>query len=408
MVAGMQAWGRLAGLLTRVGVLIVMGSVVVVAYQSNSGLALRSQLGQTSGSFLHALNLYEGGRVGEAIGVIEPLVVSGYPAALNLLCGLVNGRDPVSFSLNECVALMEESPPQRLMSLTELAIWAQEWRVADHLLDRRVEAGDVTAHFDRARLIQLAPPGHFETDALPKALTASALARDPRGQYAVVLQTLDGTSAGALRPVLVEILSRKPKLRPADAYFELAKLMQTGAVSSDLSYVEVLKRADAGGNAHAARYLAQYYLGNPQQDPAGVATVEWLEKAAAQGDPVAQYNLALIMMQDSADEDAQRQAIAQLDRSAAAGFGPALNLLGATLWSKPELASSDTAAVTSRAVELMEAAAAKNDVDALFNLGNIALSTGDRSRALDHLRRAAILGSEPARALIGRLDAEVE
>lgn len=375
----------------------------VVLYDTPLGLGIRAQFNQSSGMYLNALRLYEDGQVGDALRQIKPLVEEGHLPSLNLVCGFVQSREPVAATVEQCVDVLENQPNLRLDSLTEIAIWAQEWDVATALLEQRLAQGDIKAHFDRARLIRAAPPGHFSSSELLSELEKSNAAQDPRGQYASVVLALDVASQGALSPVIAELLDRQPKLTAADAYFELAKLMQTGAVSSDISYVEVLRRADASGNPHAARYLAQYFIANPSQDPTGSERLGWMERAANSGDPVAQYNLAVDMLNLPPESRKMQDVVTLLDKSAASGFVPAINLLGATLWQMPELLPGPVDEAKAKAMGLMESAASKDDINAHFNLGNIFLSMQAPEKGVAHLRKAAALGSEPARQILVQL-----
>jgi TPR repeat protein len=377
-------------------------------YQSEVGLSLRAQTGQTSGTFLHALSLYESNRIAEALTTIKPLVAIGHEPALNLVCGFVNVYEPVAATESECVSVLKNRPQQRLVSLTDIAIWAQEWAVASDLIAKRLEEGDQTSYFDRARLVFAAPKGVFDVADLAGAIEKSSAAEDPRGQYAAVLSGLNAGVDGTLSPVLAEILGRKPKFAASDAYFELAKLIQTGAVSSDLSYVEVLQRADATDSPHAARHLAQYFLANPDLDSDGTRLQGWLTKAASFNDPVAQYNLAVTILSSQNADKPMDQAISLLDKSATAGFVPALNMLGATLWQNPTLLADETERVREMALRLLEAASAKDDLNALFNLGNIYLAQQDVAKAVEYLTKGASLGSEPARALLKQIGATTE
>lgn len=400
-----QNLSRIAlGLVVSLGV----AAAAVVLYQSKIGLGLRAQAGQTSGTFLHAVALYDSDRVGEALTTIRPLAEAGHEPTLNLICGFVNGYEPVAATEAECVTVLKDRPLQRLTSLADLAVWAQEWDVADQIIAHRLDSGDLTAHFDRARLVVAAPQGTFDVAVLASAIDQSSAAEDPRGQYASVISVLSANADGSLAPVLAEILTRKPRFTASDAYFELAKLIQTGAISSDLSYVEVLRRADATGNPHAARYLAQYYLSNPDQDAEGAETRVWLTKAATSDDPVAQYNLAVTILNSAEADRPMDQAVTLLDRSAASGFVPAMNMLGATLWQNPDLLADDAEQVRQTALGLMEAAAAKDDVNALFNLGNIYLSQQDVAKATEYLTRGAALGNQPARDLLDQIGATPE
>lgn len=385
---------------------VAIGGLAV--YQTKIGLGLRALLGQASGTYLYAVHLYEADDIAGALTTIAPLVAGGDIPSLNLVCGFVNSYQPVAPTSADCVKVLENQPVQRLASLTDIAIWAQEWGTADTLIANRLTSGDQTAHFDRARLIFAAPKGTFDVADLAKSLELASAAQDPRGQYAAMVNALNTSSAGVLSPVLSELLTRRPKLTASDAYFELAKLMQTGTISSDLSYVEVLRRADQTGNPNAARYLAQYYIANPAQDPTGSEQKTWMAKAAAANDPVAQYNLAVTLLNGSSDPRSGAEAIALLDRSASAGFVPAMNMLGATLYQRPELLNQPQSEVRTQALSLMEAAAAKDDLNALFNLGNIYLSLQDQPKAIEYLQKGATLGSAPSRDLLEQIGAAAD
>lgn len=377
-----------------------VGVIGVYGYTTNLGLGIRAQLGQTTGRFEYAVALYNLGQVGEALVEIEPLVADGFGPSLALVCGFVNDRESVAPTLEECVNKLDQQPARRHESLTDIAFWAQEWDTAAALLDQRLAMGDMSAHFDRARLIRAAPSGRYTAEDLLAALEASNAAQDPRGQYASVVLALDISSQGAISPVLAELLDRQPKLRSADAYFELAKLMQTGVISSDIGYVEVLQRADSGGNPHAARYLVQYYLSNPDQDPTGSERQKWMKRAAGVGDAVAQYNLAVDILALPPETRDMAQVVDLLDKSAKSRFVPAINLLGATLWQMPSLLPKTTNEVQAQAMQLMQAAAEQGDVNAHFNLGNIYLFQQDQAKAMPHLRAAAGLGSQQAREML--------
>lgn len=375
-------------------------------YNSQTGFGLRAMLGQQSGTFLHAVSLYEGENIADAIVAIDPVLSLGYPPALNLICGIINDHEPIAATADECVRRLEHIPRQRRASLTEIAVWAQEWDTAYWLIDQRIANEDPTANFDLARVMLAAPPGDFDAARLMQAIESSNRAMDPRGQYAHAVSILNISADGALNPVLVEMLTRRPKMTASDAYFELAKLIQTGAVSSDLRYVDVLLRADTLGNPSAARYLAQFYLSNPDQDPTGSESRRWLMKAATSGDPVAQFNMAIMMMNESGDARVLTAAIEYLDLSASAGFVPAMNTLGTILWQNPALLPRDETAVQQLAIELLELAAEKGDVNALFNLGNINLSQNEIEKALPYFQKAARLGNDQAKAIFDQLGDE--
>lgn len=383
--------------------IVALGLGGLAFYNGKIGLGLRAKLGQPSGTFLHAVSLYQNEDISNAIVAIEPVVSSGYRPALTLLCGIINQYEPVAATVDDCVTSLEETPRQRRTSLTDAAIWAQEWDTAAWLLDRRIANGDPTAHFDRARLMLAGPPDALDAGQLMEAIALSNAAQDPRGQYAHVVSILNIPADGALKPILVELLTRQPKLTASDAYFELAKLIQTGAVSSDLGYLEVLLRADHLGNPDAARYLAQFFLSNVDQDPDGSERRRWLVKAAASGDPIAQFNLAVFILNNPSDNSHISEAIAYLDRSAAAGFIPAMNTLGTILLQNPTLLAMDEGEARKSALALIETAAEQDDPNALFNLGSIYVSQDEPERALPYLQDAAALGITQARDMLGQL-----
>lgn len=399
---------------TLVRIILALSAVMAVwlaglaFYNSKTGLGVRATLGQPSGAFLYAVSLYQDEKIADAILAIHPVLSSGYPPALSLICGIINDHEPIAATAEECVKTLETNPRQRQASLTEVGIWAQEWETVDWLVDRRIAKDDPTAHFDRARAMLAAPTGDLDAARLMQAIAASNKAQDPRGQYAHAVSILNISADGALNPVLVEMLTRQPKLTAADAYFELAKLIQTGAVSSDLPYVDILLRADALGNLNAARYLAQFYLSNTDQDPTGSEQRRWLMKAAASGDPVAQFNLALVMINEPDDDSSLSDAIAYLDQSASAGFVPAMNSLGTILWQSPELLGRDVAVVRQLAIELLDDAADKGDVNALFNLGSIHLSQNAIAKAVPYFQKAAKLGSDEAKSVLDQLGDEFD
>lgn len=375
-------------------------------YNSKTGLGLRAALSQPSGTFLYAVSLYQDEKIADAIVAIDPVLSSAYPPALTLICEIINDHEPIAATAEECVRTLENSPHQRRVSLTEVAVWAQEWVTADWLIKQRLANEDPTANFDLARLMLAAAPGELDAARLMQAIASSNKAQDPRGQYAHAVSMLNISANGALNPVLVEMLTRRPKMTASDAYFELAKLIQTGAVSSDLQYVDVLLRADRLGNPNAARYLAQFYLSNSDQDPTRSERRRWLMKAAATGDPVAQFNMALLIIDNPVDDSELTAAIEYLNKSASVGFVPSMNLLGTILWQNPALLSRDETNVRQLAIELLEAAAEKGDVNALFNLGSINLSQNMIAKALPYFRQAATLGSEQAKAVLDQLGDE--
>lgn len=377
----------------------------IAFYNSGTGVRLRAQLGHTSGQYLYATQLYETGEIGNALITIEPAVATGYIPALMALCDIMNDYQAIAPNQESCVSLLEQTLQKRLSTLTEAAFWSLEWDAADELLSKRLAEGDLTAYFDRARSLVLKRPDILDVSGVIQDLQKANVAQDPRGQYAYVVATINAANAGALSPVLLEVLNRRPSIKAGDAYFELAKLIQIGAISSDLDYITILMRSHQLGNIYAAGYLAQYYLANPEKDQTGTEQPKWLEIAANYGDAVAQFNIALDVINNQEGERPLADAVALLDRSAGAGFVPAQTLLGVTLWKNPNLMEGSEEEVRQRAVDLMQSAAEKQDLNAMFNLGSILVSQGKIEQAVAYLTKAAALGHVPAQSMLNELGA---
>lgn len=388
--------------------LCVLGALGSVFYTSEAGLRLRAQLGHSSAEFTLALRDYQQGNTASSFATFERLVLGGYAPAIVMMCDTLNKRKSEPAMGETCIDAGEGSPETRLKQLSDLAFFAQEWGVLSELLQRRVDEGDADAHFDLARYEALSRPEMLDVPRIIEHLAASAKSDDPRGHYLLAVAELgnvaDAGGQALIGSSFAEALIRKPVLTKAEAYFELAKLMQSGLLSSKLSYVDVLEKADALGSPYAAGYLAQYYANNPDVTaPEGKPLAYWMKRAADFGDPVAQFNWATHLLSSQPDEAADREALKLLRASAGNGFAPSHTRLGTLLWQKPALNSDDPEEGRKQALIHLERATELGDANASFNLGQIAIAMGQHDKAKAYLTHSAERGNELAAQALAQL-----
>jgi TPR repeat protein len=387
----------------RFGGVALLLALLGYAYSSPSGVGVRALLGQASGKHAHAMNLYLDGEIGPAFEEFEPLVSVGYGPALETLCEFVVARPSARIGQAECLAAVKDSQSERLHHLTELSLTAQEWQFAEELINQRLKDGDATAHFDYAKFKVLSQPDAPGLVDVVEQVRLSSESGDPRGQYALIVLSLSQNANGLLDSAFARTLIRTPTLTAGDAYFELSKLMQTGTISSDLSYVEILRRSDQAGNQYAAGYLSQYFLNNLGLDPDSENASYWLEKAALNGDHVAQYNWALRLYERASSSNDMAAAVSFLNASAAAGFRPAITQLGVVFWKAPELAATTPEEGRQISLQWFEKAAELGDPNAMFNLGQVYLNTGRIDEGATLLASSAELGNTAAAELLSRI-----
>lgn len=398
---------RAARWLGYVVTLAVLGGLGTAAYHSDAGLSVRATLGQNDAKLAQSVKAFEAGDTRTAFEVLSGLVQDGHPASIEVLCQTLDLRQHHAPMGATCRAEDETNPHQRLKQLSDAAFFAQEWAILDGLLQQRREAGDVSAHFESARFEAFSRPEALDVNAIQSHLVASAQAQDPRGQYVLAILGLREISdAGAQRLVtrsFASALTQNPPIDAGHAYFELAKLMQAGLISSDLHLTEVLRRADAAGSPHAAGYLAQFYLSNPDFPVPDERDAEyWLEAAAGYDDPVAQYNLAIRLIETQRFEAEQDAVMDLLSRSAERGFAPAFTQIGAMLWQDPDLMGQSAETGRAQSVDYLTRAANMGDANALFNLGSIKLAQGDRAAGVKLLQEAQARGHALADQVLSR------
>ena len=396
------------------GAAVALGLAALGAgtYNTDRGLRLRAALGQDEAQLALALRRYRAGDATAAFALFEPLMLADYAPAVAVVCDILGEPsldDPRGAARQDgCDTDAKVTPMTRLEQLSDVAFMAREWGALEQVLARRLAAGDTRAHFDMARYEALSRPEALQVEAVVAHLRRAADHGDPRGQYLMAVYQLhdatkDPAAQAPLSQTFAKLIAQSPPVTAGDAYFELAKLMQAGLIGSELAYSDVLLRADELGNRFAAGYLAQYLLSNPDKGEIGGAdAAAWVEKAAAHGDPVAQYNHALALL-DAAPADAASRADANTDAaeklllaSAATGFAPSHTRLGALYWQQPQRAGGDVEAGRQRALEHWQIAADKGDANALYNLAQVALAQGRREAALEYLEASAAQGHKAA------------
>ena len=399
----LTVWSRTTRFLKQATGAVALVALLSLAYDTAPIVSVRAALGQQSGIHAHALDLYLNDDVGSALEVFEPLVSSGFDPALETLCEFVAAKSSSQMSKLECLADVRGSDSQRLYYLTELLFSAQEWSFAEKFIEKRIFMGDATAHFDLARLKILSQPDAPTEEDVLVQLRLAAEAGDPRGQYAQILRILGQENSGFLNHAIIASVGRNPALTSGDAYFELAKLIQRDLISSDLSYSEILRRADVLGNKHAAGYLSQYLLSNPTLDPDGAQTLYWLERAAHNGDSVAQYNLSLRLYKNAQSSEELDISVDLLRASASSGFRPAVNQLGVLYWQSPNILATTDEEGRQIAIQWFANAAEQGDPNAMFNLGQIYMNNGRVDEGTAMLANSANLGNTAAAELLSRV-----
>lgn len=396
------------------GAAVALGLAALGAgtYNTDRGLRLRAALGQDEAQLALALRRYRAGDATAAFALFEPLMLADYAPAVAVVCDILGTPsldDPRGAARQDgCDTDAKVTPMTRLEQLSDVAFMAREWGALEQVLARRLAAGDTRAHFDMARYEALSRPEALQVEAVVAHLRRAADHGDPRGQYLMAVYQLhdatkDPAAQAPLSQTFAKLIAQSPPVTAGDAYFELAKLMQAGLIGSELAYSDVLLRADELGNRFAAGYLAQYLLSNPDKGEIGGAdAAAWVEKAAAHGDPVAQYNHALALL-DAAPADAASRAGANTDAaeelllaSAATGFAPSHTRLGALYWQQPQRAGADVEAGRQRALEHWQIAADKGDANALYNLAQVALAQGRREAGIRYLEASAAQGHKAA------------
>ena len=144
-------------------------------------------------------------------------------------------------------------------------------------------------------------------------------------------------------------------------------------------------------------YEAQRLMGNAMLlAGAPIPACEWYRKAAEQGNDIAQYNLALILVERASGEAEFRQALKWWERSGAQGNGGALKDLGVT-YANGCLGEPDI----KKAIHYYELAVAAGNAPAAYLLGEI-YSAGrdgvaaDKDLAIKYFRIAAEKGDQVA------------
>lgn len=155
-----------------------------------------------------------------------------------------------------------------------------------------------------------------------------------------------------------DYLQRAANMKYAAAEYLLGVWIEDKTLPRDnLSDPETLfERSAARGNPFAMYNLALHALGKPDREEA----VKWAKKAAANGLPEGEFNLAYVILQSRPIGKETEWATAVMEREIAAGNLQANFTLALILWNEgPRVLKGRLGYVNERAYELMKSAADK-------------------------------------------------
>jgi TPR repeat protein len=179
----------------------------------------------------------------------------------------------------------------------------------------------------------------------------------------------------------------------------IAYLWGAGVPKNEGLAFELINEAAAKGNGRAACYLGDFYafgIGVPQDS---LKAEQWYRKGARRRDPIAEFDLASMLMNADDSQHELPTAAKLLRHSAAAGYVSAMHALGLLLVRNPNLAH-----FSGEAVSLLNDAADAGNWRSSVLLGVLArdgnLVPVDNAAAYYHFRVAALQGGEEANRLV--------
>lgn len=186
----------------------------------------------------------------------------------------------------------------------------------------------------------------------------------------------------------------------AEINLAVAYLWGTGVPKDEASAFRLMSAAAAQGNGLAACYLGDFYAFGIATPVDRSKAEKWYRKGASLHDPIAQFDLASMLM--NAEGQPDLPAAARLLRdSAVAGYVPAKHELGLLLVRNPTLAASPR-----EALGLLNDAAAAGNWRSSILLGVLERDglgvPVDIEAAYYHFRVAALQGGKPASQLIAQ------
>src|SRR5579863_1478266 len=186
----------------------------------------------------------------------------------------------------------------------------------------------------------------------------------------------------------------------AEVNLAVAYLWGTGVPKDEASAFRLMSAAAAQGNGLAACYLGDFYAFGIATPVDRSKAEKWYRKGASLHDPIAQFDLASMLMNAEGRPDLPTGARLLRD-SAAAGYVPAKHELGLLLVRNPALAASPQ-----EALELLNDAAAAGNWRSSVLLGVLERDglgvPVDIEAAYYHFRIAKLQGGKQANQLIAR------
>lgn len=335
-----------------------------------------------------------------SLEAMEKPLINGLPEAITSICNQYYPKQSDS-----CQVDMAQSVGRRWQALAKIAVGINETSMAKGYFSMAIEVGYPYAHFDHLFLTVQDENEKWDAGDVVKSAYLGSESGDPRAQYLVALMQLEEKTQANfnIQQFLIAKLSNAKSVPTiGDSYFELAMLIKSGSVGSDLSYENLLMRSDFYGNINASLLMVDF-LKEQQASPQNDQLIDkWLTKAAGYGFPKAQYNLAMKYSKDQKNSETLEKAARLLAGAAQQNLPEAQTALGVLLFYGNDVVTQDKEA----GVQLLERAASVNDPVALFNLGMIWLGQdGDNSqKAGDYLSRSAALGSREARNFLDQID----
>lgn len=377
----------------RIIVLIVVFSLfslgALVAYGSAPIVKLRANWGQNNAQFIVALQNWKKKRYTQATSTFIDLALEEHRPTIEFICGILDARSFQPQLGDACLNPTSNLKQVRLQNLSDAAVFGKQWGPMQMVLEKRADLNDPRVHFDFARYYHFTQGINHIPSEVKLHIQKSAEMNDPRGQllYAIlnIANDAEENVVELFNQSVLSYLSKQPSLTNHEAYFELAKLVQSGLVQTNVELHDILVAADQAGNPYAASMLAQFDLNSDisEQKRGQISTI-WMERAANQGDPVAQYNFAIQLLQNQNTNQDLMKAEGMLQKSAQQGFAPAQTTLGNLYWQQTRLFFDDIEIGRKSAIDKYKIAANLGDANAMFNLGQIELALGNLNTAQEY------------------------
>jgi len=337
----------------------------------------------------------------KALAAIEKAFLNGYEPAITTICLQVKPTSNAT-ELAACQADFIDNKHRQWQALGKLANSVRDFENSARYFQQAVDAGNPFSHFEKLFLEAQFKATNLKDIGVLESMYSGAQMGDPRAQYMLAAAQIaaKGNPEFDLSTWTIDQLAAMKSVPSVgDGYFRLAELMKAGKVSSDLSYEDVLQRADRYGNKNASLLLIELYSKAVNISDQGKKITFWTEKAAGYGYAQAQYNIATKLVQDSG-ADNLKEAIKWLDLASQQGLAEAQTALGVMLYYGNDALSKDR--IT--ALQYLEAAAEKNNPEAYFNLGaiNYAEAGSLTPNAIHYLRKSAELGNTEAQLLLNQ------